>query len=118
MVNFFTFTFTLPSKYRKRHNIFQTTLSNNIQISKNLLTNFHFFTYTLNQTGLVKISSISVISIDMSIGHQVAQPKVGDGKSWVMFSVSSAYRVLNDEGEGSTAESGAESGQDIPLACG
>ena len=39
MIKFSTSTFTLPSKHRKRQNIFQTTLSNNIQILKNLLTN-------------------------------------------------------------------------------
>ena len=39
MVNFSTFTSTLPPKHRKRHNIFQTTLPNNIQTPENLLTN-------------------------------------------------------------------------------
>ena len=61
-VNFFTFTFTLPSKHQKRHNIFQTTLSHNIQMPENSLTNFpvpkrtittssllHFLTFTPNQ---------------------------------------------------------------------
>ena len=60
VVNFSIFTFTLSSKHWKRHNIFQTTLSNNIQTSENSLTNsqvskwtittFHFLTFTPNQT--------------------------------------------------------------------
>jgi len=63
VVKLFTYTSTLSSKHRKRHNIFQITLSNNIQTLKNLLTNSqgpketittfsfsHFFTFTPNQT--------------------------------------------------------------------
>ena len=63
MVNFSISTSTLLSKHRKRHNIFQATLPNNIQTPKNLLTNpqvpkgtittsslSHFLPLTPNQT--------------------------------------------------------------------
>ena len=52
MFNFFTFIFTLPSKHRKRHNIFQTTLPNNIQTPENSLTNFQVLKGTITTSSL------------------------------------------------------------------
>ena len=81
MVNFSTFTFTLPSKHRKRQNIFQIILPNNIQTPENLLTNSqvpkgiittssipHFLTSTLNQTGPKFLSiKISIVFLNTYI---------------------------------------------------
>ena len=69
MVNFFTFTFTLPSKHRKEHNIFQTILPNNIRIPKNSLTNFQVSKKTITTFSLSPLTK-QLLKETLTHGYQ------------------------------------------------